>query len=93
VVNHKRLSDNAGRLRPYVSFEQAQCEINAGRHSRGGPNRAIGNEDPVYLHLDLRKAVLQLTAIEPMGRRTTTIKKAGLGERKCSDTNRCYSPR
>ena len=92
-MNHKRLSDNAGRLRPYVSFEQAQCEINAGRHSRGGPNRAIGNEDPVYLHLDLRKAVLQLTAIEPMGRRTTTIKKAGLGERKCSDTNRCYSPR
>src|ERR1700730_3742763 len=63
------------------------------RPSRVGPNRLIGNEDPVYLQRDFRKAALQLMAIKPGGRRTTTVEKAGLGQRKCSNTDRCYSPR
>ena len=82
-----------GPLRRRCLSRHPKCEIDAGRHSRRGPNRAIGNEDPVRLHFDFRKAVLQVTGIKPMSCRTTTVEKACFGERERRNTDRRNSPR
>jgi hypothetical protein len=93
MVKHQHLGDVAGRFGADVSLDHPKCEIDAGRHSRRGPNRAIGNEDPVRLHFDFRKAVLQVTGIKPMSCRTTAFEKAGFGERERRNTDRRNSPR
>jgi hypothetical protein len=93
MVKHQHLGDVAGRFGADVSLDHPKCEIDAGRHSRRSPNRAIGNEDPVRLHFDFRKAVLQVTGIKPMSCRTTTVEKAGFGERERRNTDRRNSPR
>ena len=70
------------RLPPLVGLHHRQCQIDAGRDARRGPDRSVTNKDRIGIKVNRGKACGELSASPPRRHGTTTIEKPGFGQQK-----------
>lgn len=66
VVDHQLPGHRPGQLRPEVVLDHAKRQVQPRAHAGGSPDRAIGDEDAIFLHLRGGKALLERTGVEPV---------------------------
>ncbi|MCY1186017.1 hypothetical protein D9M73_268480 [compost metagenome] len=80
--------DFQGHVAPQVLFDHGQREVDAGRHSGRGPDRAVVDEDRVGFDLQARVLLRQLLAAGPVGDHPPAIEPATGRQQKRTGTHR-----
>jgi hypothetical protein len=80
MIDDKLLRRALGGWLTQILGDQRQREINPGGDASRGPHRAIADEDPVGLDVDLRIGTRELGGTAPMRRRAPAVEQACGGE-------------
>ena len=94
LKEHHQLARNAERKRASeIFFHERKRQVDAGRHSGRGPQRAIVHEDRIRLHCHGRMAPAELITIFPMRDGAAMIKQTCCGEQERAGAHRGGPPR
>jgi hypothetical protein len=82
LVDDQKLGNRFRDFGTQVLIDHRQNKVDACAHSSRRPDRTVIDVDPVLLHPDIRKPSPETGRLNPMRRRTSTIKKSGFSENK-----------
>ena len=82
MVDDQLARDAARNLAVQIRLDQGESQINAGGDPGRGPDIAVLKEDAIRIDPDRRVFGLKLAGVAPVGRRTSPIQKARIGEQK-----------
>ena len=86
MVNHELTRHGFGNVSAEIFLDHGQCKIDDCGHSRGGPHRAVLDEDAIFFDTHVRVGLPKRDCVLPMGRDPLAFEKAGLSGRPfCSD--------
>jgi hypothetical protein len=80
MVNHELTRHGPGNVPAEIFLDHGQRQIDHGSHARGGPYRAVLDEDAILFDTHARVGLPQRVGVLPMGGGPLAVEQAGGGQ-------------
>ncbi len=81
MIYHHFFGHQPGNFRPQILIHQGDGKVKSGGHPRRGPDRAVLNEDAVFLDGHFGMPPAEFPGVKPVRRRPAAVEKARLGQK------------